>query len=186
MIKDFLKRWHGVVLTIVTLMVIHLAAGYSTHISPVLLFAPLAYTAYHHGLRPAIGGGAVVILYAFYTLPLDQAAQMAIAVLLVSIPMGALKRRARFTESINGNLAKIREIRLLARFLLDHRAQMNDGLIFRFLGEIEDRAGNLEAMVWGWEQIKAEAREAEAKLKRGLFRQAELEIDNNEGDQEKI
>lgn len=180
MTKSTFRRWHGVGLTALTLAAIHLASS-MLMASLSLAFVPMIYTAYHHGLRPALASAALVSGYALYSLPLDRAIQIVIAALLVSVPMGILKRRARFTESINGNIAKVREIRVLARFLINHRREMNDGLLFRFLEEIEDRAGNLEAMVWGWQQIRKEAQAAEAKLKQGLLRRAELEIEDENG-----
>lgn len=179
-IKRLVQRWHGVVLTALTLAGIHLASGLMMA-SLSLAFVPMIYTAYHFGLRPALASAVLVSVYALYVLPLDRAIQVVIASFAIAVPMGVLKRRARFTESINGNLAKVREIRILVRFLIDNRKQMNDGLLFRFLEEIEDRAGNLEAMVWGWQQIRAEAKEVEEKLKQGLLRRAELEIENGNG-----
>jgi hypothetical protein len=177
MIKRSLHRWHGVGLTALALGAIHAASGLMAA-SLSLAFVPLVYTAYHHGLRPALFSALLVVGYALYALPPDRAAQIAIAALAIAVPMGILKRRARFTESINGNLAKAREIKILARFLIDHRRQMNDGLVFRFLEEIEDRAGQLETLVWGWQQIRQEALEAEEKLKHGLLKRAELEMDD--------
>lgn len=180
-LKRFLRRWHGVGLTALALGIIHLTSNLLMA-SLSLAFVPMIYTAYYFGLRPALVSAILVSVYAFYTLSLDRAIQVAIASFIIAVPMGILKRRARFTESINGNLAKVREIRIMARFLIEHRKNMNDGLLFRFLEEIEDRAGNLEAMVWGWQQIRQEAKEAEEKLKQGLLRRAEYEIENGNGD----
>lgn len=182
-IKRAFRRWHGTGLTALALVIIHLTSSLVIA-SLSLAFIPMIYTAYFFGLRPAMASAVLVSAYALYALPVDRAIQVAIASFVIAAPMGILKRRARFTESINGNLAKVREIRILTRFLIKNRKQMNDGLLFRFLEEIEDRAGNLEAMVWGWQQIRAEAKEAEEKLKQGLLRRAELEIENGDNGEE--
>lgn len=181
LIERFLRYWHGVGLTVLFLGAIHLASTLLMTMWP-LAFIPLAYTAYRHGLKPALISASLVSSYAFYALSLDRAIPVVVAAVFVVVPMGILKRRAILAESINGNMAKVREIRILTRFLLDHRHQMNDGLLFRFLEEIEDRAGNLEALVWGWRQIRIEAEKAEEILKQGLLRRAALEMKGNGAD----
>lgn len=171
--KLFWTRWHGVVLTLIAVAIIQVLMIQS-HIpftpSAALAFIPLVYTAYNSGLIPAVLSATVVALFVLFSpsFTFDRAAQVVICAYTIAIPMGVLKRRARLSESVNGNLKKIREVELFVDYLIKNRHEMNDGAIFRFLTEVQDRIGNLSAFVRGWQQIGEEREREEMLLRQGI------------------
>jgi len=154
----FIKAWHGVIITIVVIMVIFLASAFlpPNTLTLALAFIPIVYTAYHGGLYPGLAAATAIAIAAFFApgLPLLRGLQIIITAFAIAIPMGILQEQTKLVN--NGYLGKITEIRLLTRFLLDHRLTMNDGLIYRFLTEIIDRAGNLEAQIALWKDLREE------------------------------
>jgi glucose-6-phosphate-specific signal transduction histidine kinase len=174
------RKWHGVLLTTGGVIIIFLSSRFIplTGLTLALAFIPLAYTAYHGGLYPGLAAATIItIATIFIEINVIRGLQIAIAAFGIAIPMGLLREKGQMMQ--NGHLSKITEIRLLARFLLDHRKTMNDGLIFRFLSEIEDRAGNLEAQVALWRNLHQEIAETKA-----VFAQSQLMQSANTNEEE--
>ena len=170
--NQFVGRWHGVGLTALVIFALHLVIPQPWFTpSMVLAFIPLTYTAYQAGLYPAISAAVLVAGYPLAMIltgdgwTIDWAMQIAVAAFAVAVPMGILKRRSRMSESASGNRAKLDEATLLVKYLAENWQKHDRRIVQNFFGNILDRLGNLQASVWGWEEIERERSETEAALR---------------------
>lgn len=177
---QLIKDWHGVALTGGLCVAIYMFQILHAPITLTLALAyiPLAYTTYHSGLVPGITAASVLFVSSLLIpgIDLNRAIQIGLAAYGMAIPMGILQSKGKFWDRLNGNLSKIAEIRLLTKFLMKNHTNMNPGLVYRLLDEIDDRAGNLEAVVYGWLQFRQEIDQTKAELESGLLQQAQQEM----------
>jgi len=126
-----------------------------------LAFVPLVWAAYVAGLWPALASAGIITGFAvhLYLPDYSRIIQVSASAVIIALLTSELKRRARLAETIDDNMARLKEIVELARKLDLEWKNLTDQEQREQLVLIEDRLGNLAGLVYGWIAIGREIRE---------------------------
>lgn len=151
-----LSKITGPIVTLIVLAIVHYVSCLRG--TAALAFVPLVWSAYAGGLAPALASAVVIVAYTVLAYPPDynRLGQVAVSALAIALMVGYLKRHAELSQSLNGNLKRLRETVELVQRLKVEWADLSDSGRYKLVGLIEDKLGNLAALVFGWHSIKEE------------------------------
>lgn len=158
------NRIVGPVATLLILaMVYYLPALHGT---VALAFVPLVWSAYTGGLVPALISAALITGFVTidYLPDYNRIGQVSASVLMIALMVGYLKHHAELSQSLNGNLKRLREAVELTRRLKTEWADLSDSGRYKLVDSLEDRLGNLAALVFGWHSIRIEQEHIKREL----------------------
>lgn len=163
-LPKMLKRIAGPVVTLIFLAAVYYLP--IIHGTAALAFVPLVWSAYVGGLAPALASAIIITAYAVLDYPPDynRLAQVSLSAIAIAVMASRLKRHAELSQSLNGNLKRLREAVELVRQLKNDWADLSDSGRYKLVDHIEDRLGNLAALVLGWHSISQEMLSTKEKL----------------------
>lgn len=159
-----LNKTAGPFVTLIVLAIVHylpILRG-----TTALAFVPLVWSAYAGGLAPALASAVIITAYTILAYPPDynRLAQVALSAVAIALMVGYLKRHAELSQSLNGNIKRLRETVDLVRQLKNDWADLSDSGRYKLVDHIEDRLGNLAALVFGWHSIRLEQEHIKREL----------------------
>lgn len=127
-----------------------------------LAFLPLVWAAYVAGIWPALISAGVIAGFAvhFYLPDYNRIIQITVASFAVAVMVGELKHRALLSDTLNGNLRRLREAIEITDKLIINWSDLSDRGRYRQVELIKDRLGNMATLVFGWLKIGQEMKEA--------------------------
>lgn len=155
----------GPVVTLGVVLLIHFLSGYIS-ISFGFALVALTWTAYISGIVPTVISSVIIVAFMSADYPPDYSrlVQGVLTVIFTGSLVIILKRQAVFSQTLNGNLKKLGESLNITRSLLDNWADLSDAGRYKRIQLIEDKLGNLAALVHGWHSIHKEIEETRAEL----------------------
>lgn len=159
-----LNKLAGPVVTLIVLVAVNYLPA--LHGTVALAFVPLVWSAYAGGLGPALASAVIIVAYTILDYPPDynRLIQVAASAIVIAVMVGYLKRHAELSQSLNGNLKRLREAVELTRQLKNNWADLSDSGRYKLVDHLEDRLGNLAALVFGWHSITQEMMSTKSSL----------------------
>lgn len=162
--KSIGSGFAGPLLTLAVLLIIRYLPGLG--FTAALAFIPLVWSAYRAGLFPAMASSVIIAIFAAAIYPPDysRTVQVIITAVLISLMVGYLKHHAELSQSLNGNLKRLRESLELVRRLKYEWADLSDSGRYKLVDAIENKLAQLATLVWGWHSIRVEIDETREEL----------------------
>ena len=161
----YFKQLIGPVITLAIVLLTYFLAPYIS-VSFGWAFVAIVWTAYIGGLLPTIISLIIILITMGIIYPPDygRLIQSGLSITLIGTMVIALKRKALMTESLNGNIKRLKESLDITRDLLINWDDMSDNGRQKRVRLIEDKLGNLAALVYGWHKIRQEIDETKAEF----------------------
>lgn len=146
----------GPLATLATLAIISLWSGLDVTVA--LAFVPLVWSATVGGLAPALASATAITVYTAFVYRPDYLgiAQVTVSVFVIAWMVGYLRHRAELAQKIDDNMRRLKEAVEIIRDLKTSWLDLSDAGKHKMVDEIEDRLGNLAALVFGWQSIGEE------------------------------
>lgn len=177
--RKIYKEWTGVAITVAAILSMHylwVVDPKTYQPSLAIAFAAMAYTAFNHAIPPTVVSAAIVALYALYLYSVGdftffRLAISTVSIFIVAAGMSWQKAQNRRFDNANSVRQKMTEAGIIVGIAIQNLGKLNTGAIRRILYEAQDRIGNAEAYVVGWQQISEEQQDTERRLKANEVRE---------------